>query len=44
MRAVVPAGAENLQLELQLASPSSQTLIGLISTTPCVRVAPAAST
>lgn len=30
MRAVVPAGAENLRLELQLASPSSQTLIGLI--------------
>ncbi|MGA7454026.1 MAG: ABC transporter ATP-binding protein, partial [Rhodoplanes sp.] len=30
MRAVVPAGAANLRLELQLASPSSQTLIGLI--------------
>ena len=30
MRAVVPAGAENLRLELQLASPSSQTLIGLV--------------
>ncbi len=30
MRAVVPTSAENLRLELQLASPSSQTLIGLV--------------
>jgi ABC-type polysaccharide/polyol phosphate transport system ATPase subunit len=30
MRAVVSPGAENLRLELQLASPSRQTLIGLI--------------
>ena len=30
MRAVVSAGAEDLRLELQLASPSRQTLIGLI--------------
>ena len=30
MRAVVAAGTENLRLELQLASPSRQTLIGLV--------------